>query len=70
MRTSSSGRQAGNSPIAVAGIQASRAYLLAEEDQQLQIEPTADGLLVNLPKTAPDNIASVAVVEYQIRKEK
>ena len=56
----------GKLPIAIAGIQASRAYLLADKDQQLRIEPAADGLQLNLPKKAPDSIASVVVIEYEM----
>ena len=40
-----------------------RAYLLAAPDKDLTVTATAKGMLVALPASAPDSIASVVVVE-------
>jgi alpha-L-fucosidase len=49
--------------IAAEGIEASRAHLLADREQTLQIEATSEGLLIHLPEKAPDLIASVVAIE-------
>jgi len=51
--------------IPAGDIPASRAYLLADQEQSLQIEKTASGLLIHLPEKAPDDIASVVVIEHK-----
>ncbi len=50
--------------IAGNGLKISRAYLLAEKNQDLPIERTADGLMIKVPGEAPDSIASVVAIEY------
>jgi alpha-L-fucosidase len=42
-----------------------RAYLLADEAHSLQIERSEEGVMINLPATAPDRIASVIALEYE-----
>ena len=47
-------------------IQATRAYLLADEKQSdLKIEQKQNGLIVHLPRKAPEAIASVVVIEHK-----
>ncbi|MCH6259245.1 alpha-L-fucosidase [Puniceicoccaceae bacterium K14] len=44
----------------------SRAYLLADKDKDLKIDETKDGVVIRLPQTAPDDIASVIVIEREL----
>lgn len=41
-----------------------RAYLLADKHDHLKTELTSNGLVIHLPVTAPDPVASVVVIEY------
>ncbi|HAV13969.1 MAG TPA: alpha-L-fucosidase [Opitutae bacterium] len=58
----------GKLSITAEGIQVSRAYLLADKDQDLQFEMTTDGPLFSLPENAPDNQVSVIAIEHEITK--
>lgn len=57
----------GKLTITAKGIQVSRAYLLADKEQNLQIEHTPNGLLIYVPEKAPDTIASVVAIEYETK---
>ena len=55
--------------VPVAGIDASKAYLLADNTRdRLSVKKTTDGLIINLPAQAPDPIASVIVIELEKTK--
>jgi alpha-L-fucosidase len=45
--------------------QLNRAYLLADRNNELKVEKTQDGLIIQLPGEAPDAIASVIVIEHK-----
>ncbi|MDF7826784.1 alpha-L-fucosidase [Pontiellaceae bacterium B12227] len=47
-------------------LEVSRAYLLADKEQDLQINQTPQGLVIHVPKNAPDKIASVIAIECKI----
>lgn len=44
---------------------ATRAYLLADKENTLTMEQTPDGLILHLPKKAPDPIVSVIAIELE-----
>ena len=55
--------------VPVANLHVSKAYLLADQEQQsLPTQQTDQNLLISLPAEAPDAIASVVVIEYQNAK--
>ena len=47
------------------GNEALRAYLLARPDRELFFDQTETGVLITLPKSAPDPVASVVVLEIE-----
>jgi len=52
--------------VAMPGVDVTNAYLLADEMKtKLLVEQQEDGLLIHLPKEAPDAIASVVVLEVK-----
>ena len=56
----------GTLAIPLKDTQVSRAYMLADKTRNLlQVDKTQDGVLIHLPQTAPDAIASVVVIEYR-----
>jgi len=55
----------GKLSITAEGAQASRAYLLADKEQKLEIEQTQNGLIIHLPEEAPDAVASVVAIELE-----
>lgn len=54
--------------IAPGDMQISRAYLLADKESKLNCSLSKGGLNIDLPKDAPDAIASVVVVELKTSK--
>ena len=56
----------GKLQIPAKDLQVTKVYLLADQDgKPLDTKQTADGLLVQLPATAPDDIASVIAIEHK-----
>ncbi len=46
-------------------LRVTRAYLLADRQQNLKIDRSEDGVIIHLPDKAPDNIASVIAIEHE-----
>jgi len=51
--------------LTIPAITAKKAYLLADDENELMMNKNEDSLEISLPSTAPDPIASVVVLETE-----
>jgi len=51
--------------IPLKAVQVKNISLLGGEDQSFEVKPDGNGFVIHLPKTLPDKIASVIMIEYE-----